>query len=418
MKKPLYLFFILAAGALSAGQELQHKARAINVEVPVRVFDGGRFVETLTLDDFEIFEDGRPQKIEAVYLVKGIDIARREETRAFQPDTGRNFFLFFEIADMTGKLVDAVEYFVRTVLVPGDVLTVVTPIKTYRMKTEAFEVVSKDRVASQLIAILRRDILIGYSEYRDAVEDLAGLAKSMAALLIQSNAESLAQQAQGIETLAGGSQVMARTEGLSLDEQLTRYADLLEKLQTLRRLDQKKFIEFAGALKERNGQKYVFLFYEREYLPKIDPKILYQYIDLYQDRPDIHQTVSGLFELYRRDPALNTKEITLAYADASTSVHFLFITQPHEVIPGVLMEEHSEDVFGPFREMARATGGVALSGGNPAGLMREAVEASQNYYLLYYSPALYAGDGRFKSIRVRVRSGDYRIAHRAGYISD
>ena len=415
MKKSTLLVFFIASGAILVGQELQHETRAVNIEIPVRVFNGGRFIDNLKLDDFEVFEDGRPQKIEAVYLVKGTDIARREETRPFAPDTARNFFLFFEIANITGQLVDAVNYFVRTVLIPGDVLTVVTPLKTYRMKTEAFEVVSKDRVAGQLMAILRRDVLIGYSEYRDAVEDLAGLAKSMAASITQNLTGTIAT-VQGIDTFSGGA--MSRHEGLSLDEQLTRYGDLLEKLQTLRRLDQGKFLEFARALKDRNGQKYVFLLYEREYIPKIDPKILYQYIDLYQDRPDIHQTVSGLFELYKRETTLNTEEIKLAYADASTSIHFLFITQPREDIPGVRMEEHSEDIFGPFREMARATGGVALSGASPAGLMKEAVQASQNYYLLYYSPAAYAGDGRFRSIRVRVRSGKYRIAHRAGYIAD
>lgn len=415
MKKSMLLVFFIGSGAILAGQDLQHETRAVNIEIPVRVFDGGRFVDNLKLDDFEVLEDGRPQKIEAVYLVKGTDIARREEMRPFAPDTGRNFFLFFEIANITGQIVDAVNYFVRTVLVPGDVLTVVTPLKTYRMKTEAFEVVSKDRVAAQLIAILRRDVLIGYSEYRDAVEDLAGLAKSMAASITQNMTGTIAT-VQGIDSFSGGG--MARYEGLSLDEQLTRYGDLLEKLQTLRRLDQGKFLEFARALKDRNGQKYVFLLYEREYIPKIDPKILYQYIDLYQDRPDIHQTVSGLFELYKRETTLNTEEIKLAYADASTSIHFLFITQPREDIPGVRMEEHSEDIFGPFREMARATGGIALSGASPAGLMKEAVQASQNYYLLYYSPAAYAGDGRFKSIRVRVRSGNFRVAHRAGYIAD
>lgn len=415
MKKSTLLVFFIASGAILVGQELQHETRAVNIEIPVRVFNGGRFIDNLKLDDFEVFEDGRPQKIEAVYLVKGTDIARREETRPFAPDTARNFFLFFEIANITGQLVDAVNYFVRTVLIPGDVLTVVTPLKTYRMKTEAFEVVSKDRVAGQLMAILRRDVLIGYSEYRDAVEDLAGLAKSMAASITQNLTGTIAT-VQGIDTFSGGA--MSRHEGLSLDEQLTRYGDLLEKLQTLRRLDQGKFLEFARALKDRNGQKYVFLLYEREYIPKIDPKILYQYIDLYQDRPDIHQTVSGLFELYKRETTLNTEEIKLAYADASTSIHFLFITQPREDIPGVRMEEHSEDIFGPFREMARATGGVALSGASPAGLMKEAVQASQNYYLLYYSPAAYAGDGRFKSIRVRVRSGNFRVTHRAGYIAD
>jgi hypothetical protein len=415
MRTTLVPALLAAAVALGAGQDLRHATRAVNIEVPIRVFDGDRFVDTLTLRDFEVLENGRPQKVEAVYLVRGTDIARREETRTFNPDTGRNFFLFFEVAHVTGPLAEAVDVFVRTVLLPGDLLTVVTPLKTYRMKTEAFDVVSKSRVAAQLLALLRRDVLIGYAEYRDAVDDLAGMAKSMAAALTQSVEASIAA-VQSIDPTTATA--LPQHEGFTLDEQLTRYGDLLEKLQTLRRLDQKKFLEFAEILEDRAGQKYVFVLYEREYLPKIDPKILYQYIDLYQDRPDIHQTISGLFELYRRRTTLNTEEIKLAYANASTSIHFLMLTQPREEIPGVLMEESIEDVFGPFREMARATGGVALSGGNPAGLIREAVRASQNYYLLYYSPASYAADGKFRSVTVRVPSASYRVAHRAGYVAD
>lgn len=209
MKKSRLLVFFIAAGAILVSQDIQHETKAVNIEIPVRVFDGGRFIDNLKLDDFEVLEDGRPQKIEAVYLVKGTDIARRQETRPFAPDTARNFFLFFEIANITGPIVDTVNYFVRTVLVPGDVLTVVTPLKTYRMKTEAFEVVSKDRVASQLMAILRRDVLIGYSEYRDAVEDLAGLAKSMAASITQNSVDSIAM-VQGIDSFSGGGYVPAR----------------------------------------------------------------------------------------------------------------------------------------------------------------------------------------------------------------
>src|SRR5687767_2009215 len=40
------------------------------IEVDVRVFDKeGRFVTTLTRDDFEIVEEGAPQKVEAMFLV-------------------------------------------------------------------------------------------------------------------------------------------------------------------------------------------------------------------------------------------------------------------------------------------------------------------------------------------------------------
>jgi len=67
----------------------------VNIEVPVRVFKGDTFVEDLSIDDFEVFEDGVPQKIEAVYLIKKRNVERSEEKRRFRPETHRNFYLFF-----------------------------------------------------------------------------------------------------------------------------------------------------------------------------------------------------------------------------------------------------------------------------------------------------------------------------------
>jgi VWFA-related protein len=110
--------------------------------------------------------------------------------------------------------------------------------------------------------------------------------------------------------------------------------------------------------------------------------------------------------------------VTKAYADASAAVHFLHIARPTERPAGIRMEEQSEDVFAPFQEMARATGGFAASTANIAAAMREAVEASENYYLLYYTPAGYKADGRFRHITVKVKAGGAKVSHRLGYIAD
>jgi hypothetical protein len=46
------------------------------------------------------------------------------------------------------------------------------------------------------------------------------------------------------------------------------------------------------------------------------------------------------------------------------------------------------------------------------------VEASENYYLLYYRPQAYRADGRFRTIKVRVKGRSYRVLHRSGYLAD
>jgi len=46
------------------------------------------------------------------------------------------------------------------------------------------------------------------------------------------------------------------------------------------------------------------------------------------------------------------------------------------------------------------------------------MEASENYYLIYYKPKDYKSDGKFKKIKVKIKGKNYRVLHRAGYIAD
>jgi len=69
LKKHTIIFALLVFGLTPFAQEIQEEAVAINIEVPVRVFKGKTFIDNLTIEDFEIYEDGILQKTEAVYLI-------------------------------------------------------------------------------------------------------------------------------------------------------------------------------------------------------------------------------------------------------------------------------------------------------------------------------------------------------------
>ena len=75
--------------------QIAREVSVLNVEVPVRVFSGDAFIENLTLNDFEVLEDGITQRIEAVYLIKRAAVERKEEAKRFAPDLSRHFYLFF-----------------------------------------------------------------------------------------------------------------------------------------------------------------------------------------------------------------------------------------------------------------------------------------------------------------------------------
>ena len=409
MIRSAFVFSLFLICLSSFPQQVAEEAVVVNIEVPVRVFQDGEFVEDLTIEDFEILEEGIPQSIEAVYLVKKRTVERSEEKRRFVPSTQRMFFLFFEISEYTPEIGEAIDYFHENVLIPGDNLIIVTPMNTYRLRSRIMEFQSKKELSGQLKEILRKEALIGNAEYRGAVQDLVGLAKSLS----QGGFGGSGNEAGQLDefTLSGYGR-------MSHDKQLMKYLNTLERIRKLRSVDQEKLLAFADVLKNESGQKYVFLIYQREYIPQIEPHILNKYLAYYQDKPHILRGLYSMTETSRRDISFDVDLVKQAYADSSIAIHFLFITSAIQHVQGVYFQERSEDIFGAFREMADATGGFVDSSANPAASFRRAVDASENYYLLYYSPRKYVKDSRFRNIRVRVKGQNFKVLHRMGYFSD
>lgn len=375
-------------------QELAHEVRVVNIEVPVRVYKGDAFVDSLTLADFELTEDGVPQTLDAVYLVKKSTVERGEGTKPFRPETSRFFYLLFEFYDYHPKIRDAVREFVEKVLGPGDRLVLATPMKTYELKKDVLAGAPKQKIAETVNEIVRRDILIGAAAYRRAFNDLKNL---------------VADHTTSMGTIDPTMEVGG--EG-SPEEYYMQYQVLLQRLENLRHVDEPKLIEFSDYLKAKDGQKFVFVFYQREFIPTMDRK---EQVKIVGTDPVADGYIGDLFDFYRRNTSFNTDRIKKAFAAAGIIIHFLMLTTTADDTPSTQRTEHSEDFVMPFTEMAKATGGVSATSANAAAMMDRASEASENYYLLYYTPKDKTPGDRFREIKVAVKGGGYRIAHRAGY---
>ena len=366
-------------------QELSHVVSVINIEIPTRVFKGDKFIDHLTINDFEVYEDGQPQPIEAVYLIKKADIKREEGKKEIKPRLSRLFIFLFEMTEYLPETDKAMDYFIDQVILPDDSFEVVTPVKTYRMKSDVFDIIPKETVKKQLKEILRRDIVMGGSEYRNLLRDVRA----------------------------------------SLEEgNLNDYRMYLEQLETLRKLDQKNMIAFAEELKKQDGQKNVFLFYQQEVLPQLAPDARARMMLSGDPQSALEQM--ELLDSYTRDVRFDVGAIQKAFSDASVSINFIFITKTQmtgrdvtNMNPSwnIVMVEKSEDFFSAFREIARATGGLSTSSANAASAFKTAEDASENYYLIYYRPQNYKADGKFHELKVKVKSGNYNVIHRAGYIA-
>ena len=289
------------------------------------------------------------------------------------------------------KIEKAINYFFNNVILPGDSLTIMTPLKTYTLKSQALEKLPKETIAKQLKEKIRKDAIMGSAEYKSALRDLEEIMSGRF-------------PTGGYET----------------------YRMILNRLENLRYVDEKKILEFADFLKAKEGQKYVFLFYQKEVLPQFNAKSILRIISTSQDREDVIHTIYDLFEFYRRDITFDVDRVKQLFADSSIFINFLFITKTFmqrlsitSMTPSELVYvDKSEDIYSAFREMAKATGGLTESSANAAFAFQKAVDASENYYLLYYSPLNYKKDGKFKNIKVKVKNKNYRIFHRAGYFAD
>ena len=382
----------LAAAALAA-QGFQHVVSVINIEVPVRVFKGDTFVDTLGLKDFEVLENGRVQTIDAVYLIKKTEVTRGEGARTAAPRVARQFVLFFEMSEYLPEIETALDFFFAKVLLRGDSLIVVTPMHRYRLRPESLALETPAHLKANLLGKLRTDILVGNAEYVNTLREL--------------------------------DQSMVEVDDRPLDEKMETYGVYLSRLEDLRKVDEAGLIKFADFLKGEPGQKYVYLFYQREVVPKFAPKALETLISNNMDDIALQFQLMEKFQFFKRDVAFDVEAVKKAYADSSIVVHFLFLTKsPAHNLPiessrpsELTFVEQSEDIYSAFSEIAGATGGIADTSANAASAFERAVAASENYYLIYYKPADFKPDGSFRQITVRVKSGNYRVTHRAGYIA-
>ncbi|UCE22402.1 MAG: hypothetical protein JSV46_09405 [Candidatus Aminicenantes bacterium] len=299
--------------------------------------------------------------------------------KKFSPDVSRHFILLFDIMDYLPKIDEALHYFFERVISTHDTLVVVTPMKSYSFNKEILATLSQEKIAERLIEIIRRDTILGNNKYKSLIRDYESIYRA------------------DYETKT----------------KLFMLMDKIRELKNLRYVGEDKVLYFADYLKSITGQKFAFFFYQKELLPIPDiPVESREYMDM--------QSELAYFASF------DTKNITRAYSDSSISLHFLYVTKTQMVQGDVEnmgqtemnMQEMSLDIFNTFHEIARATGGLSESSTNVASLLKNAADASENYYLLYYTPRVYIGDGKFKKIEVKVKNKNYRITHRAGYIAN
>ena len=392
---------VLAVLAFVLSPALSQEKGPVPVTVAVRVFDGGQFVEGLALRDFELLENGVPQRIDALFKVDRNAVTRQEGEGPALPVTARRFYLLFQMYEYNPKVSEALQYFFNNALLPGDTMEIQTSMRNYMLTPAAFAKKPKDVLAKEMDDIVRKDINQGNFVYKGLMRDL----------------RRMVQGIEGLNPVAGGDEESdASVSTFGLEYLLNQYKDSLHKLEGLRTLDQDKIVGFAQALRKLDGRKFVFFFYQQEFRPEISPSMFNTLIDNNQESQNILADLHDLFQTHHQNISLDQQKIVQAYCDSSADLNFLFMNRTPERLGGITMRDQSQDVFKIFAQAATATGGIAESTQNPTAEIRDALKASETYYLLSYTPASAAKDGEFRTITVKVKDKDYKVLCRRGYI--
>jgi len=406
MRKVLVVLICVLTGiSLLAQQSLIESVFVLNIEVPVRVFNDGKFVDDLTLADFEIQENGVKQKLEAVYLVKNKTVARRDEKRAFSPDTSRTFYLFLEVREYTQRLHAAIQFFMDNVFLPEDNLILISPGRTYRLKDIAMEARTKEEILQEIRERLRPDAALGNSEFRTSLAEMSEISRELRSFF-----QTLMGEQEGEMDLG---ELTYMKNKLLVD-----YVGLTIRLKTLRQADELRLLDLARYLGKQDGQNLVFMFYEKKLIPQIDPYLWDRLLNLLDTTQYTQSLVNQAIDFNTREEYLDHKKIAQAFADTSTSVHFLHVSPIQANVPGLSLREAGSETFKVLAAISNATGGYASSSANPEALFKAALAASENYYLLYYTPKNYAGDGKFKYVSVDVKRQGCKVTHRMGYFAN
>ncbi len=385
MRKSIHILSLMLLSTLLPGQQ-QFDITVRNVSVPVRVFDGDRFVDNLTLDDFEVLEDGKPQKVMALYLTRKAKVERMEG-RDYMPYSGRSFYFIFQLYENHPRIIEALEYFFTNIYLPEDQLVVMTPLKVYELNKDLVANNPKDTVVEYIQGTIRKDTLMAAQQYNSLMKDLI-------------------RNAQGV----------ARGDVTSA---LSQYRQNLMKLEQVTAQDERRLVGFASQLKRLDGQKNVFYFCQSEFRPKLRPMVLSSLLEQFQDIPNTYGELQELFTFYHKESNLDVDRITQIFADSSILFNFIFINKRPEGGGGsIQMQEQSEDVFGAFSRIARSTGGVVENSQNLAAALEKSAALAESYYLLYYSPENYRKDGKYKNITIKIKGKKYTIFHRLGYMAD
>ena len=364
---------------------LTFKVEVNYVEIDANVTDvQGNFVRTLSRDDFQVFEDGKPQALTAFSMVD-IPIARADPPlfarAAIPPDVVTNRTPF------EGRVF---------VLVLDDLHTRFT--RTARTRAAARQFVERYIGANDIVAV------VNTSGYGKSVQDFTSnrqLALKAIDAAMGGKAGSSTQAAIQ-DYYANRDMPGAASNANAAFNELERYNNARNSMQTLKNL-----ADFLAGMRGR--RKAVVFFSEGINYNVTDPFNNPHATDVQREiRELIAAATRANVNVYSVDPRGVTSGLEDAIEIGSIPADGSIGTA--DMMNELRLEQDS------LRVVADETGGFAVLNQNDFrnGFAR-ILEDNSSYYVLGYYPTNDKRDGRFRNVQVKVLKPGLKVRARSGY---
>ncbi len=396
----LSLSIIVPLSSSPRGQErIVEEMDVVNILVPVRVFHKGKPVEGLKKEDFQLYENGKLQRINTFQQftrqIKRDTAAVKTLPGNVKADNSRFFVLIFNVFDFNLEVEKAIGTFFRNVYKETDKVVIITPERTFNISN------SREMLAS--MPVLKKMLKL-YSQ--KAKQELNRIFRNL-----ENEVDQFFQQ-YFVD-------VASKTF-------LTNYKRMWNEFSRRYLIpDVKKFNWFADVMKNVNMEKWVIVFQQREVFPQFKSlsrieKRMEDWITGHPTKPTtpmLEQLLHRLRYAFKVSEGFPLEQIQQAFFKANATFHVLLfrgvkvaMSQDFEYSEAVSDYEQS------FRAISRATGGDVIFTNKLTESLEKVSKQKDVYYILSYAPANTKNKNR--KIKIKVADSDGNRKLNAYYIKN
>jgi len=385
MKKQL-LIFISVLMVFSFITDLSATTNSIEL----RAFKDGKFIKDFSEKDVDIYYKGNKKQITDIALISKNKVSKVFGKNIKKGEINRNFVLIFSLRKFSPKIFTAIDHFFQNVILPGDSLVILTPKKSYNLKSVVLKKMPKQKIANQLKQILKKDIKSDSYRYLSLIDSLIKIAKRISPGSNDQDTGSIAQA-------------------------LSKYREDIIALENIRKSNQNKIIDLLLTIGKRNGQNLVYFFYDREFIPKPTIKSISLLKTMFSGsgRQDIINNISSNFEFYKREPFLGQKDLKIIVQKSNFIINPVFFKDDLKSnnITGLSLVEHSEDVYEVFSYLSENSGGKFDVSANLLNAFKEAINYSEYFFKINFQIEADSESNR-ELIEIKPKDPKVKISYR------